>query len=261
MSVELTHTPPVTADPICVAAVDLAWKSVLEDAGPQAVGAHLGHQAESELLISHRFTCTMAGYRGWQWQVTLTRARGTQHVTVNDVNLLPTDEAVLAPSWVPWNERIRPGELTAGTIAPTESQDSRLAPGWSGSDDLAGELDPGPLHPVNWEPGLGRTRVPSPSGRGEAASRWYQGMNGPRDPIARAAPGQCSSCGWMITVGGPLGQVFGICSNLVSPSDGMVVSFDHGCGGHSEDAAEPVTASVGVVLDDHQVDDLNLGHS
>lgn len=261
MPAELTHTPTAVADPICGAAVDLAWRSAIDDAGPQSVGAHLGCEGDSELLVTHRFVCTMAGYAGWQWHVTLTRARGSQRVTVNDVHLLPTEEALQSPSWVPWNERIHPGELSAGGVAPTDSNDSRLAPGWSGADDLAGELDPGPLHPVNWEPGLGRVRVPSPSGRGEAASRWYQGVNGPKDPIARAAPGPCSSCGWMITVGGPLGQVFGICSNLVSPSDGQVVSFDHGCGGHSEEAPEKVTTSVAVILDDHQVDELDLGHS
>ena len=261
MSAELKLTPPAAADPICAAAIDLAWRSAIDDAGPQAVGAHLGYQADSELLVTHRFACTLAGYVGWQWHVTLTRASGTQQVTVNDVHLLPAEGALMAPSWVPWNERIRPGELSAGSLAPTDPHDPRLAPGWSGADDLADELDPGPLHPVNWEPGLGRVRVPSPSGRGEAASRWYQGVNGPRDPIARAAPGQCSSCGWMITIGGPLGQVFGICSNVVSPSDGRVVSFDHGCGGHSEDAGEPVATGVAIVLDDDQMDDLNLGHS
>lgn len=261
MSTELKRTPPVAADPICAAAVDLAYRSAIDDAGPQSVGEHLGLDADSDLLVTHRFACTMSGYVGWQWHVTLTRASGTQRVTVNGVHLLPTDGALLAPAWVPWNERIRPGELSAGSVAPTDPHDSRLAPGWSGADDLAGELDPGPLHPVNWEPGLGRVRVPSPSGRGEAASRWYRGVNGPRDPIARAAPGQCSSCGWMITMGGPLGQVFGICSNVVSPSDGRVVSFDHGCGGHSEETGEPVVTSVAIVLDDHQMDDLDLGHS
>ena len=258
---KLKLTPHAAPDPICAAAVDLAWESAIGDSGPHAVGAHLGYEADSELLVTHMFVCTMSGYVGWQWHVTLTRASGTQRVTVNEVHLLPSEGALVAPAWLPWNERIRPGELSAGNVAPTAPNDPRLAPGWSAADDLAGELDPGPLHPVNWEPGLGRVRVPSPIGRGEAASRWYQGANGPRDPIARAAPGQCSSCGWMITVGGPLGQVFGICSNLVSPSDGCVVSFDHGCGGHSEDATERVATSVAVILDDHQMDDLSLGHS
>ena len=29
-------------------------------------------------------------------------------------------------------------------------------------------------------------------------------------------------------------QVFGVCANEYSPSDGQVVSLDHGCGAHSE---------------------------
>jgi hypothetical protein len=28
--------------------------------------------------------------------------------------------------------------------------------------------------------------------------------------------------------------MFGVCANEYSPSDGKVVSFDHGCGAHSE---------------------------
>jgi hypothetical protein len=261
MSVVLKHSPPVAADPICAAAVDLAWSAAVDDGGPEAVGAHVGLTAESELLVSHTFACTMPGYVGWQWHVVLTRAQRSRKVTVSEVDLMPTPGALLAPEWVPWNERIRPGDLSAGNVVPTDPDDARLAPGWSGADELAGELEPGPLHPVNWEPGLGRPRVPSSVGRSEAASRWYRGEHGPRDPIARVAPGQCSSCGWMMTVGGPLGQTFGICSNMLSPSDGNVVSFDHGCGGHSEATTDSALPSGSVVLDDHQVGDLDMGHS
>jgi hypothetical protein len=54
--------------------------------------------------------------------------------------------------------------------------------------------------------------------------------------------------------------VFGVCSNEYSPSDGRVVSYDHGCGAHSEGVA----VSVGVprpapVADSLGYDD--LGHS
>jgi hypothetical protein len=31
-----------------------------------------------------------------------------------------------------------------------------------------------------------------------------------------------------------LGAVFGACANAYSPSDGRIVSYDHGCGAHSE---------------------------
>ena len=58
--------------------------------------------------------------------------------------------------------------------------------------------------------------------------------------------------------------MFGACANEWSPSDGLVVSLDHGCGAHSEGAAaaDPVAYVVEVaatVVDETGYDD--LGHS
>lgn len=249
-------------DPICAAAVDLAWHAALADEGPEAVGAHLGLSADDERLVTHRFACTLPGYPGWEWRVSVVRAKRSRTVTVNEVSLGPGAASLVAPAWVPWADRLRPGDLNAGAVAPTDPGDARLSPGWSGADDLAGQLDRGPLHPVNWEPGLQRMRVPSAFGRESAASRWYAGEHGPRSPLAKAAPGECSTCGWMLTIGGPLGQMFGVCTNLLSPSDGRTVSFDHGCGGHSEAAPRVVRAArQGAALDELALDELDMGHS
>ncbi|MCH9814835.1 MAG: DUF3027 domain-containing protein [Actinomycetia bacterium] len=244
-TLELSTLEHGSADPICAAAVDLARAAAIAEAGDSAVGEHLGVIPEGETVATHLFDCTMAGYVGWQWQVSTTRAHGTQRVTVSEVSPAPTTSALLAPEWVPWTERIKPGDLSSGTVVPTADDDPRLQPGWSGADDLAAELDPGPLQPVCWEPGLGRKRVPSPLGRTEAAIRWHRGEAGPNSAMARSAPADCASCGWMLTIGGPLGQMFGVCSNALSPSDGHVVAFDHGCGGHSD--APPVGGGVSVV--------------
>jgi hypothetical protein len=55
---------------------------------------------------------------------------------------------------------------------------------------------------------------------------------------------------------GAMRQLFGVCTNEYSPSDGRVVSFDHGCGAHSEvavipgpvGAADPVVDEIGYDL-------------
>lgn len=250
------------ADPICAAAVDPAWQAMLAAEGPEAVGAHLGITAIAERLVVHRFDCTLPGYPHWEWHVCIARAKRSRTVTVSEISLAPGEGALQAPEWVPWAQRLRPGDLGPGTLARTAADESRLAPGWSGADDLAGTIDPGPLHPVNWEPGLQRKRVPSTFGRASAASRWYAGEQGPRSTLAKAAPGPCRSCGWMLTIGGPLGQAFGVCTNLLSPSDGHVVSFEHGCGGHSEaGTANARPARIRAVLDEMAVDELELGHA
>lgn len=247
-------------DPICAAAVDDAARELLADAGPEAVGAHIGVVAEDERVVSHRFHCTMPGYTGWEWRVVVVRAKRSRTVTINEVSLAPGSDAIAPPAWVPWSHRLRPGDLTAGAVAPTDPDDARLAPGWSGDDELAAELDPGPLHPVNWEPAIQRARVPSAYGRESAASRWYAGEHGPKNAITRSATGNCRTCGWMLTMGGPLGQMFGVCTNLLSSADGRVVSFDHGCGGHSEGTPSLVRPEVlAAAHDDVTLDQLDMG--
>ena len=60
-------------------------------------------------------------------------------------------------------------------------------------------------------------------------------------------------------MGGPLGQAFGVCAQSMSPSDGRVVSFQHGCGAHSQVVAEPSQPEVvEVVLDELGFDELAL---
>ena len=79
-----------------------------------------------------------------------------------------------------------------------------------------------------------RARVLSAIGRDDTALRWYTSEHGPKSPLANAAPGLCSGCGFFVRLGGPLGRVFGVCANEYAPDDGRVVSVDHGCGAHSE---------------------------
>lgn len=249
------------ADSVCAAAISDACAAAIEVGGPEAVGPHKGIIGEDERLVTHIFACTLPGYVGWAWNVVVSRAPDAGQVTVSEVDLLPTADAILAPDWLPWTERVQAGDLAPGDVVVTDSDDARLAPGWSGEDDLAGEIAPGPLHPVNWEPGLGRMRVPSMIGREEAATRWENGETGPKARIAKNAAGSCSSCGWMLTVGGPIGQAFGACTNMLSPADGRMVSFDHGCGGHSEATLEVARKQESVIVDDHAIDELDMGHS
>jgi hypothetical protein len=67
---------------------------------------------------------------------------------------------------------------------------------------------------------------------------------------------QCATCGFLVMIGGPLGQGFGICANGYSPADGRAVALNLGCGAHSE---MPAAASVQVaetVIDEIGFDDL-----
>ena len=225
-------------DPVCRDAVDLARAALASVAPEGHVGAHLGVAAEEDRVATHRFACLAPGYRGWEWAVTVARASRARAATVDELALLPGPEALVAPPWVPWSERIAPGDLGVGDVLPTEEDDPRLAPGWSGLDDLAAASDEPGLRPVGWELGIGRRRVLSPEGRDDAASRWLDGDTGPQSAMARSAPAPCGTCGFLLPIGGPTGSAFGVCANGMSPADGRVVSLAYGCGAHSEASAD-----------------------
>ncbi|GLU47433.1 hypothetical protein Nans01_17840 [Nocardiopsis ansamitocini] len=191
-------------------------------------------------MVTHLFACLDPAYPGWHYAVTVVRASRAKHVTVNESVLLPGPEALLPPEWLPWKERLRPGDLGVGDLLPSPEDDERLMPGYA--QVFAGnEADEdGHDKQMVWELGLGRARVLSESGREAAAERWYTGESGPDSPIANAAPGKCSTCGFMTPLAGEFRQMFGVCANEFAPDDGKVVSLDHGCGAHSE-AEVPVT--------------------
>jgi hypothetical protein len=198
-------------------------------AGTDAVGEYVGSVDESGTdvvgaLTALHFTCRQAGYVGWYWSVSV-----SDGPTVNDVVLLPGEHAITAPEWTPYRERIRPGDLSPGDILPPEADDIRLVPAWS-----AGDSQDTVDRYFAREVGLGREWVLSLAGRGLAADRWMDGETGPSTPIAEQAPASCSSCGFLVSLAGPLAENFGVCANGMANADGRVVALSHGCGAHSQ---------------------------
>jgi hypothetical protein len=248
--------PPVSAAPTLdpparlVDAVEQARAAAVADAavdlGPDAaegaVGTYLGAEPEAAGVLSHRFAARQGGYRGWQWSVTLACVDDGP-VTVCEVVLVPGEDALVAPEWVPWQQRVRPGDLGVGDLLPSDPDDPRLVPAYVASDDPA-------VEEVAREVGLGRHRVLSRDGREDAAHRWHEGPRGPGSDMARAAPAACGVCGFFLPVAGSLRAAFGVCGNEYSPADGAVVAVEFGCGAHSEVVLEPAATVSGPVYDD-----------
>jgi len=230
--------------------VDVARDAALEVADPGAVGEHLGMTMVEDRLATHYFECTTPAYRGWRWAVSVARVPRSRTVTVCETGLEPGDDALLSPAWLPYSARLAPGDLGPGDVTPMVEDDPLLEAGF----EATGEEDVDQM--AFWELGLGRPRVLSAEGRDAAAQRWYDGDAGPSTPTALKAPMPCSSCGYLLPMTGALRAVFGVCANAWSPSDGRVVSLDHGCGAHSEaDVAPPHPEKVAApILDDFEVD-------
>lgn len=228
-------------DAVTAAAVDLARDAAEDLGGADTVGEHRAAVAEQgDRVVTHYFEARLPGYSNWHWAVTLVRASRAKVPTVNEVVLLPQSGAKLAPPWVPWEDRIGPGDIGPGMLMATPDNDPRLEPGFAATD-LPVDADPAEwvqLRSTVAELGLGRERVLSLEGRDRAAERWLAGPPGPNDEGSRQAPAPCSTCAYFVPLRGSLGVLFGACSNEYSPSDGRVVSLDHGCGGHSDVVGE-----------------------
>ena len=97
-------------DAVLAAAVDVARTAVEGIAPAGQIGRHLGAKSEGDRLVTHLFESELAGYGGWRWYAVLTRNSRSKNVTVDELGLLPSEDAILAPEWVPWAERVRPGD-------------------------------------------------------------------------------------------------------------------------------------------------------
>ncbi|MBF4479287.1 Protein of unknown function [Rhodococcus rhodochrous J3] len=232
-------------------AVDLA-RAALDELGDGGVGAYLGVTREDECSATHRFASELPGYRGWQWAVVVAAAPDSDRVTVSELVLLPGPDALVAPEWVPWSERIRPGDLGPGDLLAPAPDDVRLVPGYMQSGDP--EVDETAL-----EIGLGRKQVMSLEGRLEAAQRWFDGEYGPGSEMAKAAPSSCRLCGFYLPLAGSLRAAFGVCGNEFA-ADGHVVHAEYGCGAHS-DTSLPTGAGSPLyeAFDDSAVEVVELG--
>ena len=207
----------------------LARAAIVEGSGDDTVGDYLGVGYEDPTSATHRFLAHLPGYQGWQWAVVVASYPGADHATVSEVVLVPGPESLLAPEWLPWDQRVQPGDLSPGDLLAPLSDDPRLVPGYLASgdpqvDETAAEI------------GLGRRQVMSAWGRGEAAQRWHDGDHGPRAQMAQSTKRVCRDCGFYLPLAGSLGVMFGVCGNELS-ADGHIVDLEYGCGAHSDTPA------------------------
>jgi Protein of unknown function (DUF3027) len=190
--VNATTTRQAEPDQACADAVDLARAAAEADAGPGEVGPHVGMKVEADRVVTHLFASLNPAYAGWRWAVTVARAARSKVVTASEVVLLPGPDSLLAPPWVPWTERVRPGDLRAGDLMPASSDDERLVPAVA----IAGETGL-----LDWdendawrlgEPGaelIGEAPVDGQLGADESAGR-DEGTGASGQPAVRSGTGR-----------------------------------------------------------------------
>ncbi len=100
--------------------IELARAGLLEITDAKSVGDAFARVDEVDGVVSVLFHCTLDGYPGWHWTVSLGTVEG-EAPTVLEAELQPGEGALLAPDWVPWTDRL--ADYQAQQQAESESDD------------------------------------------------------------------------------------------------------------------------------------------
>lgn len=209
-------------------------RAALEELGEGGVGHHIGVGHLGRNVATHRFAAEVPGYTGWEWNAVVACAQGSRYITVSELALVPGGQALQAPEWVPYQERVLPGDLGPTDFLPPRKDDPRLT-----DDAERAVLD------------RGTARKLTAAGLDQAKDRWLHGEFGPRSEFAEHAPNHCRTCAFFVPFGKPLGEGFGACVNEYS-ADGQVVADSYGCGAHSDTPPEEPLGQVGAVAFDDE---------
>lgn len=134
-------------DAVLAAAVDVARAAVEGIAEASEIGEHLAARTEGDRVVTHLFESRLPGYIGWQWYAVLTRNSRSKVITVNELGLLPSEDSILAPEWVPWAERVRPEDareedVTEDSVAGDAVAEDSAPEGRDAEENADEEADP-----------------------------------------------------------------------------------------------------------------------
>jgi hypothetical protein len=81
-----------------------ARKAAVDFANSQSVGEFISVIDEGDNVSTYLFESKLKGYVGWHFSVSI--FSDGQDTSISEVNLMPGENALLAPNWVPWSERL-----------------------------------------------------------------------------------------------------------------------------------------------------------
>lgn len=217
-------TPQGDNSPLVSSIAEKIARGAATEMGEGKVGAHIGVECLDDEVAIHRFAADVPGYRGWEWNVVVAVAHGSTFVTVNEVTLMPGRDALRAPRWVPYSERVQPGDLTPGGQLPPAEGDLRLTDAGEGVSFTGVRTTRGKA-----KKGKDITR----RGLNETLARWRKGAYGPTSEFAEKAALSCITCAFYLPLDPEVSDSFGVCANEYS-ADGHVVHASFGCGAHSD---------------------------
>lgn len=116
---------------------DRARKAAVEFANSQSVGDFIEVIDEGDSVSTYLFESKLKGYVGWRIAVSVF----VDEATISEVNLLPGDDALLAPKWVPWSERLADYKALQAELEAQAAAEAEEAAEVAGDEEPEEESD------------------------------------------------------------------------------------------------------------------------
>jgi hypothetical protein len=129
--------PEFEIDPVLQGAEAFARTALLEVTDATAIGTLLTTKPEADGVLTFLFESTLPGYVGWTWAATIAHIPGSEPTLV-EAELIAGENALLAPPWVPWVERLaeyQSSQLPSEDGVPVDGDDGLIEDALAGEDD------------------------------------------------------------------------------------------------------------------------------
>ena len=128
-------------DEVLLASVGLARAALLQITPAATIGEVVGSSAVEDHVLALHFESKLPGYPGWHWTVALSRIDDSSEPNVLEVEMLPGEQALIAPDWLPWSERLAEYQLAQELAAALAAAEGDEHDDDEEHDDDADDLD------------------------------------------------------------------------------------------------------------------------
>lgn len=115
---------------------EFARQAAKASAPANTVGLFVDMIDEGDEVYTYLFETKQKGYVGWRWSVTV--FDGLEEPTVSEVLLMPGENSLVAPKWIPWSERLADWKALQAELERQAAEEAALA-AEEGDDEDADE--------------------------------------------------------------------------------------------------------------------------
>lgn len=114
---------------------EFARQAAKASAPANTVGLFVDMIDEGDEVYTYLFETKQKGYVGWRWSVTV--FDGLEEPTVSEVLLMPGENSLVAPKWIPWSERLADWKALQAELERQAAEEAALAAEEGDDEDSA----------------------------------------------------------------------------------------------------------------------------